>query len=87
MSPRKRKTHLSKVLATKTWRTLCKQYPEEDVPIVLRANGKTYFAIRVIDENGDMIHCQERENGDFVFSINLYSPFNDVSFEWREFDD
>mgnify|MGYP003370684759 CR=1 FL=1 len=70
-----------------TWHKLCNKYPEEDEPIALKANNKTYFGIRVIDERGDMIHCQERENGDFVFSINLLAPFNDESFEWRKFDD
>lgn len=87
MTPRKRKATVTKKIAAKTWRLLCKEYPPEGEAIILRANDKTYFAIRVIDEHGDMIHCQDRENGGFVFSINLYSPFNDESFEWRKFDD
>ena len=87
MTPRKRKTRVAKILANKTWRLLTKEFPDEDEPIVLRAHGKTYFAIRVIDEHGDMIHCQDKENGGFVFSINLLAPFNDESYEWRNFDD
>lgn len=43
-----------------TWHKLCNKYPEEDEPIALKANNKTYFGIRVIDERGDMIHCRLR---------------------------
>ena len=69
------------------WTKLAKTFPEVDEPILVKNHGKTFFGIREQDERGDFIHCQERENGDFVFSINLYSPFNDESFEWRNLDD
>ena len=69
------------------WQILCQVFPPEDEPIVVKSYEKTYFGIRTIDENGDFVHCQDHENGGFVFSINLRSMFNDPSFKWRLFDD
>lgn len=73
--------------AATTWRLLCNEYPNEDEPIILKAFNKTYFGIRVIDEDGDFIHCQDTKNGSSVFRIDLRFMFNDHSYKWRLFDD
>lgn len=70
-----------------TWTKLCEELPKLDEPIALKYHGKSFFGIREQDENGDFIHCQDEESGDFVFSINLAIPFNDPNIFWRNFDD
>ena len=69
------------------WKNLTDEYPEEGSSILIKNGTKVFYGIRVIDDDGDLIHCQEDMQGAFVFSINLATPFNDRSYEWREFDD
>ena len=67
------------------WHVLADEKPPEDVAIILEYDGFLFYAMREINEVGDILHYQAIEGGPTCL-INLMKPI-DPGLKWRLFDE